>query len=374
MVDLTIQDTSKELLDVVTEFATSRVRPAAAEAEEARCSPPELARALHQMGAVPGVDDEFGGQGRFRPEEEFLLAERLAYGDPGIALELLAPAQAAMLIDTLGDADQRERYLTRIASGPEVFANVLYYEGFGRSPSELDTKASRNGQSWSLSGRKIAVVRPGEAEFSVVLATAGDELSAFVLEREQLDGLHLWRDDQVTGKLGVKAARTGIVDLAGVEVPEAQRLAGGGQLAIHRAIARFRSALPALALGAAGASLDYARAYADERVAFGNTIISYQGVAFPLADVAINIDATRLNLLALLTNLDASDDPEALQRDTAIGAHRALKAAVDATRIGVNSLGGHGYLMDHPVERWYRAVGTLSAIDFDPLVSDLDVI
>lgn len=374
MVDLIMEDASRELLDVVRGFAADRVRPAAAAAEEAGRPPAELATALHAMGVVPGVEERFGGQGRFAPEETFLQALHLAYGDAGIALDLLTPAFAATLIDELGDDAQRERYLPRLAGGPDAFANVLYYEGFGRSPAELETKAARTGGTWSLSGRKIAVVRPGEADLSVVLATTGDgEPAAFVLDRAQLAEPRVWRDDWVSGKLGARAAATGVVDLAGVGVPDDQRLAGDG-VAVHRAVARLRTAVPALALGAATASLDYARAYAEERVAFGNPIISYQGVAFPLADVAITVEAARLNLLALLTGLGARTDVDAVQRDTAIAVHRAVRAAVDATRIGINSLGGHGYLVDHPVERWYRAVGTLSAIDFDPLAGDLDVI
>ncbi|WP_067903047.1 acyl-CoA dehydrogenase family protein [Nocardia vaccinii] len=371
MVDLTVREETTSLLEVITRFGAEAIRPSAGEAEIQMQPQPGLAARLRQIGVVPGVSEEHGGQGELEPEDALLVAEALAHADAGVAYELLAASHAALVLRRVGDHAQRVAYLPRLADG--AAASVLYYEGFGRGPSELEATATADGDDYILSGRKIAVVRPQDSDVAVVVARAAGGTAAFVLERHEVERLTVWRDDQATGKLGIKAARTGVVELGGVRVPGDRRLTGN-PLDLARAIAHMRAQHAALALGAARASQEYARAYAAERVAFGKHIIEYQGVAFPLADVATGLEANRLNLLALVLDVETLEDPALIERRTTLAVNRTFKHCLDATRVGINSLGGHGYLMDHPVERWYRAVATLAAIDFDPLASDLDAI
>lgn len=375
MVSLAVKSGTEQLLGVVRDFAESRLRERAAESEQATATPGELAPELHRMGVAPAVPAEFGGQGEPGAVDRLLIAERLAYGDAGMALELLSSDRFAAFIGATGSAAQRRRYLSRLAAEPGTVAGVLYYEGFGRGPSELTARAVPAGADWTVTARKTTVVRPGDADLAVlVTGTDGGELAAFVLEREQLDRLTVTRDDQASGKLGLRAARTGGVELAEVRVPGSQRLVPEHPLALSRAVALFRLQIPALAVGVGTASIDYAHAYTSERVAFGRPVIQNQGVAFPLVDATMALDAARLDLIALVADLDHLDDVPEIERRTTLVVQRTVRAALDATRIGVNSLGGHGYLMDHPVERWYRAATTLSAIDFDPLALDSDVI
>jgi hypothetical protein len=375
MVDLAVPESTGELLGVVREFAEERVRARAAEAEKAAETPGELAAELHRMGIAPAIAEEFGGQGVPSDGDALLIAERLAYGDAGITLELLSSQQAAAIVAAAGTAGQRDRYLSRLAAEPGLAANVLYYEGFGRGPSELETRATRDGADWTVTGLKSTVVRLGDAALSVVVArTDTGELTAFVLEPGQLGQVRIARDDRATGKLGLCAARTGIAELSGIRVPDSQRLVPEHPLALSRAIALFRLQIAALALGAGTASLDYAHAYASERIAFGKPIIKNQGVAFPFADSAMALDAARLDVIALAADLPHLDDAAEVERRTTSAVVRTTRRALDTTRIGVNSLGGHGYLQDHPVERWYRAATTLSAVDFDPLALDSDVV
>lgn len=367
MVQLAVREETASLLEVVNRFAAEQIRPRAADAEIAMQPDSGLPEALRRIGVAPAIAEEYGGQGELGPDDVLLVAESLAYGDPGIAFELLATQQAAMVIAATGSAEQRSAYLPRLATGET--ASVLYYEGFGRGPSELEATATADGDGWLLEGRKIGVVRPSDTDLAVVVTRDG----SFVLERAEIEGLSVWRDDQASGKLGAKAARTGVVDLAAVRVPAFRRL-GADPLATARSVAQMRLQLAALVLGGVRASLDYARAYADQRVAFGQPIIDYQGVAFPLADATIGVEANRLNLLATVLDVATLEDHELLERRTTLAINRTFKMALDATRVGINSLGGHGFLMDHPVERWYRAVITLGAFDFDALASDLDAI
>jgi alkylation response protein AidB-like acyl-CoA dehydrogenase len=182
------------------------------------------------------------------------------------------------------------------------------------------------------------------------------------------------RDDTSEGKLGLRAAHTGAVRLMGVQVPEQDRLAGAAEpLALHRGVALCRLTLAGVALGTARACLAYALGWARTRSAFGREIASYQGVSFVLADLRIAIESATLLVGDTATGLADMADVAAIEAATGRAVARACAAATEAGRTGINVLGVHGIVTEHPVERWYRAAATLSAVDFDPLTVALDV-
>jgi alkylation response protein AidB-like acyl-CoA dehydrogenase len=129
-------------------------------------------------------------------------------------------------------------------------------------------------------------------------------------------------------------------------------------------LARTRRLPAAVALGAGTRAREYAHAYAAQRIAFGRPILDFQGVAFPLVDAAMQLDAAWLGLLDLATRIDNSD-PDAPKEVSAM-INECHAAATAATREGIQTLGGHGFLADHPVERWYRCTALLSTLDSDP--------
>jgi alkylation response protein AidB-like acyl-CoA dehydrogenase len=134
-------------------------------------------------------------------------------------------------------------------------------------------------------------------------------------------------------------------------------------------LARIRLTLPALAIGCARASLEFARRYATERVAFGRPIAAFQGVAFPLADQDMAVEAARLELWEVARAVEGSRDPGLIERLCANAIAHAGEAVLRATREGVQTLGGHGFICDYPIERWYRCAAALAAIDFDPVAA-----
>jgi alkylation response protein AidB-like acyl-CoA dehydrogenase len=138
-----------------------------------------------------------------------------------------------------------------------------------------------------------------------------------------------------------------------------------------RAVARARLAGAAVSLGTARAALTYAVNYAVERHAFGRPIAEYQAVSFPLADIEMNLHAVRLSAFDALQEIGTLDDESLIERCSSRVVNRAHALAADATKLAVNTLGGHGYLEDHPCERWYRDAGMLACLDFDPLDAPL---
>jgi alkylation response protein AidB-like acyl-CoA dehydrogenase len=313
-------------------------------------------RILDGKYAAPTVD------GRIDPLSAVLAAAEYGYADPGIALVIVGSWQAQLL---LGDTD---------ANQPIQLTSPMVYEGFGRSPSEFTTTATRDSDGWSLTGRKESVLHPGAAPVSVVVARDAEDgrLGVFRVNGTP-DGYTVERDDAAEGKLGLRSAHTGAVRLDRVPLPAAARIDTPDDLALHRKLGLARALIAAVALGSARASLDYAIEWAKKRTAFGKPISTYQGVAFVVADLDTQIETARLLLLETVTSLPRFGDTESLEEAVARAVGRSCAAATAAGREGVNLLGVHGIVTDHPVERWYRASAALSAIDFDPLSVALDV-
>jgi alkylation response protein AidB-like acyl-CoA dehydrogenase len=294
-----------------------------------------------------------------------IAAEALAYGDPGIAFATMLPGHAALFIGACGEQAQQAQWLPAIS---KITTSLLLHEGFGRTPSELRTEASRRGKTWVLQGRKDAVIHPGTAALSVVLArdTGTRELIAFVLEGRPA-GLQVARDDRDTGTLGLEAAHTGAVTLQGITLRDSARLPADPTVAV----CWYRLTLGAIALGAAAASFDYAADYANERVAFGKPIANFEAVSFMLVDMDIAIEAARLALWKAAWALDQPGPKKDLETRTNRAVTKACATAQRAARDALQVLGGAGFLKDHPVERWYRATAALWAIEFDPTQNDL---
>ena len=137
-----------------------------------------------------------------------------------------------------------------------------------------------------------------------------------------------------------------------------------------RVISRVRLSLGAIALGTAQRARQYASEYATDRVAFGQPISRFQGVSFMLADAQMHLDAARLDVWDVLTEVDRMPVTR-LERQVSMAVNHAGEVASSVTRNALQVLGGHGFITDHPVERWYRTTAGLSAIDFDCSCSPL---
>jgi alkylation response protein AidB-like acyl-CoA dehydrogenase len=367
MFDLSVSGEGESLVELVHQFAERELRAAARDAEKAHAVPTAVATALHALGITCPIPEALGGQGAPDLVTYLMVAEELAWGDPGIAYAALAAGHAALLVAHCGTREQQQALLPRFLGAEPPAAAVLFYEGFGRAPSELRTRAERGARGWTITGAKAEGLLAGADGLSLVIARRSDTgaLGAFAATGA-IPGLRVTRDDRALGRIGLGCAPTGAIALEGVELPGDALLAGGDDTALARALAWIRLTLAALAIGCARASLEFARHYATERVAFGRPIAAFQGVAFPLADSEMAVDAARLELWEVARAASASGDSALIERLTANAVAHASEAALRATREGVQTLGGHGYITDYPIERWYRCAAALAAIDFDP--------
>ena len=355
--DLTPTDDEAMLVDVARELADEVLRPAASAANEA-CAPPEEVLAAAQEIGLPGlgVPEELGGIMAERSAMAgTLVAEALAKGDMGLAVAALAPGAVATAIGLWGTDAQQQTYLPAFTGSDVPAAALTIAEPTVLfDPFVLSTTALRDGDGYVLDGLKSAVVRGAEAELFVVAAMLDGTPALFLVE-SGADGLAVEADPS----MGVRAAGLARLHLTGVRVGADALLGDTDGTAYAECVRLSRLAWCALAVGTGQAVLDHVKDYVNERQAFGEPISHRQSVAFMVADIAIEVQAMRLLTWKAASRATRGED---FAREVGLArqlcAEKGMKIGLD----GVQLLGGHGFVKEHPVERWYRdlrAVGVM---------------
>jgi alkylation response protein AidB-like acyl-CoA dehydrogenase len=273
---LSLTEEQIALRTAVQAFADQRVRSALEAGELTPVTAQPLLAELHAMGLLAPAP---AGHGIPDATSLFRAAEELAAVDPGLSYAVFGSAHAALVIGVTGSVSQRQALLPGLAGAAAPRLSLQLFEGFGRQPSEFETTVTATASGWRLSGRKIAVLWPGSADLTVVIArvAATGALCALAFDAATAAG-SVERDDVTAGRVGLRAAHTGIVGYDQVPVPFSARLEGDG-LATARAVSAARVTGAAVALGTARAALAYALRYAVERKAFGKAIADYQAVS-----------------------------------------------------------------------------------------------
>jgi len=346
--DLTPTDEQQMLRDAFRDFARDELRPVAVEADAECAAPPELIRHAAGLGLTTlGVPEELGGVVSERSAvTAVIVAEALAHGDMGLAAAVLAPAAVATALAEWGDAEQQSKYLPAFV-GEDVPAAALAIQEPSPvfDPFALQTRFADG----ALTGAKALVPLAASAELFVVAAQGPDGAALFLVE-SGADGVFVEPDPA----MGLRAAATGRLVL---ECAAAQPLGGAADYA--ECVRRARLAWCALAVGTAQAMLDYVIPYVNERIAFGEPIANRQAVAFAVSDIAIEVEGMRL---ATYRAAARADQGRSHDREVALARHLCAQKGMEIGSSGLGLLGGHGYVKDHPVERWYRdlrAVGVM---------------
>jgi alkylation response protein AidB-like acyl-CoA dehydrogenase len=317
--------------------------------------------------------------------------EELFWGCAGIGLSIVMPALALAAIRQAATDEQLVRWAPECFGTPgdlRLAALAVTEPSGGSDVRSIQTQARKDGGDWVIDGQKVFIGNGGIADVHVVVATvdpeAGHRGQGVFIVPKGTEGLTMLRK---LDKLGCRASHTGEIlfedcrvpadQLLGGEERLAERIAkgkaaeagnpppaqatdeGGSAAAVQRrssaalgAFERTRPMVAAQAIGIARAALEFARDYAVSREAFGQAIIENQGVSFPLADIAAEIDAARL-----LTWRAAWMAAQRMPFENAEGSMSKLKAsevAVRACEQGIQTMGGWGYVKDFPVEKWYR--------------------
>ena len=356
--DLTPTEDQQMLREAARTFAMEQLREAAGKADMAYEAPAELLAQCAELGITSlGIPEALGGMGTERSAmTNVLIAEAMAEGDMGLAFAALAPSAVSTALVLWGSADQQAAYLGDFA-GENVPAAALAIQEPAAlfDPFDLQTRALAQNGGYVISGVKSMVPLAAKAELFVVAAhLEGRGPGLFVIE-SSTKGLSIEEDRA----MGLRAAGTARLKLDSVSVPAKALLAEGASDAYKECIQLSRLAWCAMATGCAQGVLDFIVPYVNDRQAFGEPISHRQSVAFAVANMSIELNAMRLLTWRAASLVDADAD---FFEATALARRLCADKGMQIGNDGVQLLGGHGFVTEYPVERWYRdlrAVGVM---------------
>lgn len=330
----------------VAAFAAEQIRPAAREADERGSIPSLLVQQAWELGLVQStIPEAVGGAGESPSAVTgSLICEALGWGDLSIALHILAPQLVIQAVIALGTEEQHQHVLPAYVGLQFTPGTAALLEPrFGFDVKALATTAAHQNDRVILNGTKCFVPLAADAQHLIVYARADDGLGAYIVPRDTL-GLRISEREK---NMGLKALPTYEVSFDNCQLPTAARLQGD----LSPLLNRSRVALASLAVGVARAAYEYARDYAKERRAFGVAIAQKQAIAFMLAEMATEIDATRLLTWEAAWMIDQGIEAT---RQACMAKNYAADMVLKVADNAVQVLGGHGYIRDHPVELWLR--------------------
>jgi alkylation response protein AidB-like acyl-CoA dehydrogenase len=344
-------DEQKMLLDAVGRFAANELRAAAREGDESGELPRALIRKGWELGLLQAsLPEAYGGFGERSAVTGVLATEAMAFGDLSATFAVGAPALFALPIALVGSEAQRQEHLPKIAGGDwQPFSAALLEYRFDFDPNALATTATCHDGGYVLTGEKVFVPFASDAGALLVYASLEGQTQGFIVPAGT-EGLTVPPEREKL--MGLRALPMHRVQLNDVHVPAENRLGGANGHDFERLLASMRVAQAAAAVGVARAAFEYARDYAREREAFGVKIAQKQAIAFMLAEMCTEIEASRLLTWDAAWELDAGK-PDAC-KDAYLAATGAADMVMMVSDRAVQILGGHGYIREHPVEMWMR--------------------
>ncbi len=344
------------LVEAVRAFAQDKLLPQAVEIDRDRRFPVETFKEIAAMGLLGlPIPEELEGAG-VDTMTSTLIIEELAKCCASTALGVAAHTSLCLWpIYTFGTEEQRRRYVPDLASGRVLGAFGLTEPNAGSDAGGTRTNAVRDGDDWVLNGTKIFITNANYAETFVVTARTDKDkpthggISSFILERGT-PGFEIHKGDE---KLGMRGSDWGELSFQDCRVPHSQMLGaeGEGFPNFMKTLDGGRVGIAALSLGIAVGAFERSRDYAKERIAFGKPIAEQQAVAFKLADMAVDIEASR-HLVRGAAELRDAGKPYA--REAAIAKLFCSEAAMRITHEAIQVHGGYGYTAEYHVERMYR--------------------
>ena len=337
----------KMLIDAVSRYATSDLRPAAHDAEENKELPPKLISKGWELGVLQAsIPESYGGFGERSAVTGVLAAEAMAYGDLAGALAVGIPGLFALPVLLIGSEEQKKRYLPPVIEADwRAYTAALIEPSFDFDPNDLKTTAIAKGEDYILNGEKTFVPFAANAEAMIVYAKLDGVTKGFIVPKGAA-GLRVGEEREKY--MGLNALPFYKVTLDDLKVPQANLLPGDFAAVLDAS----RLALAAMAIGVAKAAYEYSRDYAKERDVFGVKVAQKQAIAFMLAEMATEIEAIRL--LTWEAAWMSDTNKEDASKQAYLSATGAMDMAMMVTDRAVQILGGHGYIREHPVEMWMR--------------------
>ena len=354
-----LSDEQREIRNTVRSFARDEIAPRAAGYDQSGDFPYELVAGMAGLGlfALPFPESVGGAGGDFL--SYCLALEEIARVDASVAITLEAAVSLGITpIVSFGTRQQQERWLPQLLSGERLWAFGLTEPEAGSDAGGTQTRAVRAGDEWVVNGRKVFITNAGtdiSAGVTITAVTGGDDgerrISAIAVER----GTPGYTQAARYRKLGWRASDTRELLFDDCRVPTANLIGaeGGGYRQFLQILEGGRVALAALSVGVAQACLDASVSHSTERRQFGQAIARFQATQFKLADMATQIELSRLMTWRAAAAIDSgvSATPYA-----SMAKLHASEVATACANQAVQIHGAYGFMEDSPVARYYRDV------------------
>ncbi len=354
-VNFSVPENVAMIRQMARDFAEKHIRPNIMEWDESQHFPVDLFHKLGEQGMMGVlVPQEYGGAGLGYHEYVAVIDEiSQVCGSIGLSVAAHNSLCTGHILQ-FGNAEQKKKWLPKLATGEWIGAWGLTEPGTGSDAMNMKVVARQDGSDWVLNGTKCWITHGKSGNVAVVIARTGEPrdshgMTTFVVER----GTPGFSAGKKENKLGMRASETTEMIFTDCRVPEANILGkvGDGFIQAMKILDGGRISIAALSLGIARGAYKAAVKYAKEREQFGRPIAQFQGIAFKLADMATEIEASEL-----LIN-KASDLKNRGQKVTELSAMAKYFASEACVRIATDAVqvfGGYGYTKDFPVEKFYR--------------------
>nr|WP_315384125.1 acyl-CoA dehydrogenase family protein [uncultured Sphingomonas sp.] len=359
--DLT--DDQRQIQEMAQKFTADAITPHAAEWDEKHIFPRETIKAAAELGfAAIYVSEESGGIGLGRLESA-LIFEAMSYGCPSTSAFISIHNMAAWMIDRFGALPVKDKYLPSLVTMERLASYCLTEPGSGSDAAALKTRAVRDGDHYIVTGTKQFISGGGENDLYVTMVRTGEDgpkgISALVIEKD-MPGVSFGAQER---KLGWHSQPTAQVNFDSVRVP-AENLIGAEGEGFRIAMMGLdggRLNIGACSLGGAQRCLDEAVRYTQERKQFGKAIADFQNTQFMLADMATELEAARALLYLAAAKVTAGTPDKT--RFAAMAKRLATDTGSAVVDRALQLHGGYGYLMDYPIERFWRDLRVHSILE-----------
>ncbi|MNK01465.1 Acyl-CoA dehydrogenase [compost metagenome] len=348
-------ETQNMIAQSIRDFAEQHIRPNIMEWDESQHFPVDLFKKLGEMGFMGVlVPEELGGSG-LGYHEYITVVEEISKVDPSIGLSVAAHnSLCTNHILTFGSEEQKKKWIPKLATAEHIGAWGLTEHNTGSDAGGMNTTAVKDGDHWVVNGAKNFITHAKSGDIAVVIVRTGEKgdskgMTTFVFEK----GMPGFTSGKKENKLGMRASETAELIFDNCRIPDANRLGevGDGFVQAMKILDGGRISIGALSLGIAKGAYEAALKYSKERYQFGQPISNFQGIAFKLADMATEIEASELLLhkAAFLKN-----NNKKMTVAGAMGKMYSSEVCVRVSNEAVQIHGGYGYTKDYPVEKFYR--------------------
>lgn len=341
--------------DAARDFAQTELLPGVIERDEKQEFPNELVRKMGELGFMGiMVDPKYGGSGMDTISYVLIMEELSKIDASASVIVSVNNSLVCYGIEKYGTEAQKEKYLTKLATGEFVGAFCLSEPEAGSDATSQKTTAIDMGDHYVVNGTKNWITNGGRSDVYLVIAQTDREkghrgINAFIVEK----GMPGFDIGPKENKLGIRGSDTHTLQFNDVKVPKENRIGedGFGFKFAMKTLSGGRIGIAAQALGIASGAYELALKYSKERKAFGTEISNHQAIAFKIADMATEIEAARMLVMKAAWDKDQGNNYDF---SSAMAKLYASKVAMEQTVEAVQIHGGNGFVKEYHVERLMR--------------------